>query len=49
MFVYYVGLLLFALNGLIWMAQRSERKEALAREDRLKELLTRKKLRNRRH
>ena len=46
--VYYVGLMLFALNGLVWFAQRSERVEAVAREERLKELLLRKKLRNRR-
>jgi hypothetical protein len=47
--VYYIGMMIFALNGLVWMGMRSERIAARAREDRLKELLTRKKLRNRRY
>lgn len=37
--VYYVGLFIFALNGLIWMAQRSERVAAKAREERLIRIL----------
>ena len=36
---YYLGLFVFALNGLIWVAQRNERVAARARDDRLRRIL----------
>lgn len=38
-FGYYLGLLVFALNGLIWMGMRQERYVMKARDDRLRKLL----------
>lgn len=36
---YYVGLLIFALNGLQWMALRQERAAARVRDERIVRLL----------
>jgi hypothetical protein len=48
MWMYYIGLGMFMLNSIIWMGQRNERVVAKVREERLKQLLTRANLRNRR-
>ena len=42
---YYLGLMVFMFNGFIYLGMRNERLEAKAREERLRRLLMRAKLR----
>ncbi len=42
---YYLGLLVFAINGLVWLGYKQERHAAKAREDRIIRLLQSRRLR----